>query len=392
MFTASSFSLLGDSKAAAQAAAEALEVKLGRTPHLVVLYATEHHARPETIDVMRSAFPSSQIIGGTSCAGVMTEQGFHAGPDGALGLFGIHDEDGAYGVGSAPVDGDPVRAGALAVERALAAAGRDFETPDLVWCCQPPGSEEGMIKGVQSVLGANTPVVGGSAADETIGGRWRQFSSEGVLEDHVAVCVMFPGQRFGLAFQSGYAPASSEGVVTRADGRRLIEIDGRPAAEVYAEWTGLDLDRAAGGMILALSTPTPLGRLAGEARGVPMFILSHPATVDDDGTLSLFTEIGEGERVHLMRGSPDSLVRRAGLVARDATSDWGPQSCAGGLIIYCGGCMLHVRERMDEVADDVSRALAGAAFLGAFTFGEQGAIVDACNRHGNLMVAALAFT
>ena len=54
--------------------------------------------------------------------------------------------------------------------------------------------------------------------------------------------------------------------------------------------------------------------------------------------------------------------------------------------------MLHVRERMGEVAAEVSAALGGAPFLGAFTFGEQGAIVDSCNRHGNLMVAALAFS
>lgn len=60
-------------------------------------------------------------------------------------------------------------------------------------------------------------------------------------------------------------------------------------------------------------------------------------------------------------------------------------------MIYCGGCMLHVRERMDEVVECVRAAIPGAAFLGAFTFGEQGAIVDNCNRHGNLMISALTF-
>ena len=63
----------------------------------------------------------------------------------------------------------------------------------------------------------------------------------------------------------------------------------------------------------------------------------------------------------------------------------------GGLVIYCGGCMLHVRERMPEVVDQVVKAMGGAPFVGAFTFGEQGAIIDNCNRHGNLMVSALTF-
>jgi hypothetical protein len=35
--------------------------------------------------------------------------------------------------------------------------------------------------------------------------------------------------------------------------------------------------------------------------------------------------------------------------------------------------------------------MGGAPFLGAFTFGEQGAITDGANRHGNLMVSGLVF-
>ena len=43
------------------------------------------------------------------------------------------------------------------------------------------------------------------------------------------------------------------------------------------------------------------------------------------------------------------------------------------------------------VARQVAQEMNGAPFLGAFTFGEQGAIIDSSNRHGNLMVSALAF-
>jgi hypothetical protein len=124
-----------------------------------------------------------------------------------------------------------------------------------------------------------------------------------------------------------------------------------------------------------------------------MFVLSHPALLGTGGDLSLFTDIRTGDVVHLMRGSPDSLVKRAGLVVEDACAmgGWRRAETLGGLVIYCGGCMLHVREQMDEVVDQIRAAMPGAPFLGAFTFGEQGAIVDSCNRHGNLMVSALTF-
>jgi hypothetical protein len=323
----------------------------------------------------------------------MTEEGFHAGPDGALGLLGVSDPTGSYGVGSAPVGDDPFHAGARAVEAALVAADRAFEAPVLVWCCQPPGREEAIIAGIQSVVGPNTPIVGGSSADDAIAGNWRQFTTDGVLEDHVAVAVLFPSAPHGTAFQSGYAPTEHVGVVTRAGDRQVLEIDHKPASEVYSRWTEGVVPSSADGMILALSTPTPLGRFAGKQNNVPMFVLSHPAMVGQGGDLSLFSDIAEGDQVHLMRGSPESLVKRAGVVVSDACANggWTGAESRGGLVIYCGGCMLHVRDRMPEVVDQVVAAMGGAPFVGAFTFGEQGAIIDNSNRHGNLMVSAITF-
>ena len=131
----------------------------------------------------------------------------------------------------------------------------------------------------------------------------------------------------------------------------------------------------------------------GEIDGVPMFVLSHPAMVGPDGDLTLFTDIAVGDQVMLMRGSPESLVKRAAAVVDDAcgAGGWARGETEGGLVIYCGGCMLHVRDRMGEVAEQIGKAMHGAPFLGAFTFGEQGAIVDSSNRHGNLMVSGLMF-
>lgn len=393
MKIASAHSLSAATAEAAQAVAAAMLQALGAPPQLLVLYGTENHARPELVETLRASLPGVQIIGGTSCGGVMTERGFHGGPDGAIGALGILDPEGAYGVGACDLADGARRAGAEAMNRALAAAGRDFETPTLVWCCQPPGQEEAVLEGVQSVIGQATPIIGGSAADEKIAGEWREFSTLGVLDGHAVVAALFPTGEYGAAFQSGYAPGGPSGTITRAQNRQILEIDGRPAAEVYCGWTDGGVDARDLGPILAKSTPTPLGRVAGDVLGVPMFVLSHPALIGVGGDLSLFTDIDEGDRVHLMRGSPDSLVKRAGHVVEDACAmgGWGPDATLGGLVIYCGGCMLHVRERMGEVAEGVREAIHGAPFLGAFTFGEQGPIVDNCNRHGNLMVSALTF-
>ena len=390
---ASAFSLLGDTAGAAGASVSALIEKLGGAPDLLLIYATENHATDALISTMRDLVPGTPILGSTSCGGVMTEAGFHAGEDGAVGMLGVRDPGGAYGVGSTALGDDPFAAGAGAIQQALEASGRDFESPVIVWCCLPPGREEAVLAGIQSVIGPHTPIIGGSSADEKIAGKWREFSTDGVLTGHVVVAAWFPTLPHGAAFQSGYAPTGSTGTVTRAEGRQVLEIDGVSASEVYSNWTNGDVPSAPTGMILAKSTPTPLGRLAGVVDDVPLFVLSHPAMIGLDGDLSLFTDIAEGDQVVMMRGSPESLVKRAATVVDDACAagGWARSETRGGLVIYCGGCMLHVRDRMNDVAAQVNVAMEGAPFLGAFTFGEQGAIVDSSNRHGNLMVSGLMF-
>ncbi|MEM6932707.1 MAG: FIST C-terminal domain-containing protein, partial [Pseudomonadota bacterium] len=279
---------------------------------------------------------------------------------------------------------------------ALDAADRQGEAPDLVWLTTSPGTEEDVLRGITDVVGASVPVVGGSAADNDISGSWRIFDGSEALAVGVIVSVLFPSSRLSMAYQSGYAPTQKTGVVTRADGRRLIEIDGRPAAEVYADWTDGLIKAPAEDetlMILSESTFTPLGRRSGTVADVPFYLLSHPASVEADGSINLFADIAEGDELTLMQGAADSLTSRAGRVASFAASSGriAPNEISGALVIYCGGCMLAVRERMNEVASGIDAALNGAPFLGIFTFGEQGPILSGQNAHGNLMISCVTF-
>jgi hypothetical protein len=93
-----------------------------------------------------------------------------------------------------------------------------------------------------------------------------------------------------------------------------------------------------------------------------------------------------------MRGDRDHLIERARRVAAEAVENLpgGATSLAGGLMVYCAGCMLAVNERMPDVVDQVSQGFAAMPFLGCFTFGEQGQIARQ-NVHGNLMISAIAF-
>ncbi|WDR06030.1 FIST C-terminal domain-containing protein [Devosia rhodophyticola] len=182
--------------------------------------------------------------------------------------------------------------------------------------------------------------------------------------------------------------------MTKSRGRHIMAIDDKPAAELYNEWIGGSLTErlADGGNILADTTMFPLGIDSGNINEVSHYLLVHPDAITPEGGLSTFAEIEEGTRIYSMCGEKQRLVDRAGRVASMAAASLpsGIDSLAGGVVVYCGGCMLAVGDRMSQVSQTVADSFSDKPFVGCFTFGEQGLILGK-NVHGNLMISAIAF-
>ena len=372
---------------------------------LCVFYDADHDDRRISA-FLRQRFPDAAVIGGTSCAGVMTDAGL-AGK-GSIGLLMVDDADGDYGSAACRLDGDPAGCAERTLRAALADADCEGELPELIWIYQSPGQEEKVIEGLRRVVGERCPIIGGSSADNTVEGRWRQLGPQGPLDDGLVIAVLFPSGGIGFAFQGGYEPSGANGVVTRisadpaldsgvvteSSGRAILAIDGEPAAEVYNRWIGgfLEGRLAGGGNILAETTMFPLGVDTGKVEDVSHYLLIHPERILGNGGLSTFASIGVGTRVYSMHGDRARLIERAGKVAASAAAvlPGGPENVAGALIVYCAGCMLAVGEEMPKVSQAVVDSLSGQPFVGCFTFGEQGFMLDR-NAHGNLMISAVVF-
>ena len=333
------------------------------------------------------------LHGATSCLGAMTDAGLHDG----LAVFAVEDADGAYGTAMVPFERDPRRAARDAAKTALENADRVGERPEIVWMSATPGTEEDILAGIEDIIGSDVPIIGGSAADNSVSGDWFVFDQAAQSPSGVVVSVLFPSEPVSFAYQNGYSPSAHSGVVTRTNGRAINEIDGRPALDVYTEWTdgavSVDPTGAASQTILSASTLWPLGREVSQVGQVPFYLLAHPANAHLGGDIELFATVEEGETLTLMNGTVEGLVERAGRVAglARATGRTTDKPIAGALMIYCGGCMLTVRDRLPEVVTGINTALGDAPFLGAFTFGEQGALLRAGNRHGNLMISCIVF-
>jgi hypothetical protein len=355
---------------------------------------------------LRARFPSAALMGGSSSGGLITERGF-SGQD-SIGLLLVDDPEGEYGVAGAALGPDPAQSAEALLRQALAHCGCSGELPELIWIYQAPGHEEAVIAGLRRIVGDRCPIIGGSSADNDVSGRWRQLGPEGTMADGLVVGVLFPSGSIGYAFQGGYEPAGPNGIVTGIGyqpagasgivtgriGREILTIDGDPAAQVYNHWIGHRLDSRlqSGGTILAETTMFPLAADAGKADGVTHYLLIHPESISSDGALRTFCDLEVGSRVYAMKGDRQRLVDRAGRVAEQArlALPGGHRGVAGGLIVYCGGCKLAVGDDITQVASAVAQGLGQAAFVGCFTFGEQGRLIDR-NVHGNLMISAIAF-
>lgn len=382
------------SQATIQGAFKEIQDGLGGNPDYLLVYASVEYDAQVIISRLKEMAPGMPLQGSTSCLGVMTTEGFHSAAGRGLGLFGIRDEAGDYGVGAAPITNNPREAGAQAIKKAIAAAGRHGEPPDLVWISGVPGNEEAVLLGIQEVIGTDVPIAGGSSADNTVEGLWEQFANGQTYTDAVVVGALYPSTAIYHSFHSGYSPTPIRGQITKAEGRTLQEIDGQPAAIVYNDWTqGAITGHLQGGNVLSDTSLFPLGRQVGQVGELPYHRLAHPDSVTEDGGLTLFADVQVGEELVLMHGTKGSLVSRAGRVAHSALAIGGltANEIAGALMIYCAGCMLTIQDEMDQVVDEVNAALGGQPFLGAYTFGEQGCFAKGENYHGNLMIAVVVF-
>lgn len=382
-----------DAVRAAYALARTIKTRIS-TPKLLMIYFTEHYDVQALQRTLYRLFPGVPLIGCSTCYGVMTQNGCTSGP--AAAIWACSDDKGSYG--SALVSHQAHRhvrdSARMALTQAIEESGRCGELPKLIALHSTPGEEEATLSAIREELGVSVPVIGGSAAAETVGGNWAIFDHKQTATSGIAISVFYPSARVSYSFHSGYAPTQRHATVTDVRGRALVSLNHQPAAEVYKRWyeseTGLTLDPT--DSLFSQSTLYPLGTQTGTIHGLPYYTLSHPTFINAQGHMELFSQLEVGQTVYFMSGTSEGLISRASRVVESANDHALCQpEPLGGLAIYCAGCMLHVKDRLDQVADNINTALYNAPFVCPFTFGEQGLFKGGELSHGNLMISAVLF-
>lgn len=391
-----------DEMKAVEEAVSSVRTQLGgKSPDIAILFSTAGYDSNKVLSEVRRLLPDVQIYGGTSCLAVQTKEGFHVGEKGSLALLAVATENITFGVGGASIDDFPTarEAGKAAIQAAMEAAGeKGASKPKLVLMTGSVGHEEELLAGIEEVIGKDVPVLGGSAGDNYITGEWRQFANGDVYSNGISLCAIYTDLKVGWAYEAGYLRSENRGTITRAEGRIIYEIDNRPAAEVYNEWTGgaVVADKlATGGSVLSKATFYPLAKvIKNEEKEYTLSI--HPLSINaSDHSLEVFVNVEEGDEVLLMHGDWELLLNRALTTPTKAleSESLSKEDVSFGVYTYCAGTMLAIPEdERPKMPVLVKTAIGDAPFIGTFTFGEQGHIPGVGNVHGNLVNSMIIFT
>lgn len=373
------WSLAKDAQAAADDIVQmAMDGLGGEPPGLALLFATVDMDLPVLARRVARRLGKVPIFGSSSFTGVLTPAGFQSGPNGVAGLMLVSGV--RAGVSRCFLGKDPARAGALAAGLAIREAGQGG-TPTLFLVTSPPGSEEGVVAGISRKY-PGVPIVGGSPADNTIEGKWQVFADGQVFPQSAVVAALFVPGPVGYAFGSGYRPTRIR-ARAGAEGRLLKTLDGNPALDAYADWTGKDRAALIGDWkLLGECLLAPLATPVQDA-----YLIKHLAVGNEDGTIGAFAEFADGEDVVLMEATTDELISAAGEVVRQAAQ--GIRDVRAVFLAHCAGRRVALGDRIGEVVGAVRSVIGDAPFLGFCSFGEQGMLVPGVNQHGNLMLSAL---
>ena len=170
-----------------------------------------------------------------------------------------------------------------------------------------------LAAGLESVVGG-VPVSGGLAADGT------RFQNTWVLDGGrpragVACAVGFYGSavRIGHGSKGGWDKFGPERRITRARGNVLLELDGRPALELYKTYLG---ELASGLPATALLYPLAI-RTSHASEQLVRTVLAHS---EAEQSLTFAGDMPEGAYAQLMRANFNRLVEAASSAVRDSVA------------------------------------------------------------------------
>lgn len=373
-FTSASTDLVDTAAAATEAIRAAAE---GRDPaecRLIAFHVSMGHDDTAILPAIRALCPTARIVGCT-CAGVIGREGANESMR-ALAVMMVWGDEAECGMSVAPrLDGSNARDAAAGLARDLVAA---KGTPRFVMFLASGidvDCDESII-GIESVLGPDVTIFGGTSADNMKGIASYQFIDDSVHE-HAAVLIGFFDPTLAVYTQAshGFVPSGVEMTVTASTGNRVRELDGEPAWHVFTRNLGLPESAQPGDTIPPGAVGTALSPEEAAEYG-DSHLLRVITRCLPDGSFLMPVTSPVGTRLALMRRDEERIFRNLDVMMGEIRAAIGARRVVG---VFHADCGARGRLTLDRVAkEEIVRAMQTPlttdgqtpAWLGMYGFGE----------------------
>lgn len=365
-------------------AAEKLLDQIGaRSPKLVTLFASRQRDQRALNDAVRKRLGEDVRLMGATSAREIDHDGMH---DGSV-VLGVLEGDLEVGIGlGSGLSEDAMSAGSKAMVDACRQLGTEPQDLDLrqhVGIVIDDGYQYKKEEFLMGALHKNQGIVlvggGASSPEQDPEKQSSELHVDGSVEsDAVLVAMIKTDVPFAALRHHAYSPTGQTLTITKVsdDGNRALEIDGKPAAQRYAELLGVGVDELEFGLPKGFAQ-RPLALKVGRE-----YFLRSPWKPLPDGSILFANLLEEDSRYELMTlGDMPALTKE--FVER-GIAERVPNPTAA-LYFHCSG-----RQWMADSMGS-SEELASAFTKGPNCAGFNVFFETYCGFHINTTLTALAF-
>ncbi|MEJ2638349.1 MAG: FIST N-terminal domain-containing protein [Desulfosarcinaceae bacterium] len=372
-----------DAAAAGREAATSAMAPLGDEPAaLVVVFTTPRYDLTTLIAAIRSITGDALLIGATGSGEIV--EGRYMGFGAGVAVLAMTAGSYRFGMASARrIKEDLDRAGQDIVRESRAQAGSSPHSAVVLLADCMLGDLQQLVQGAYRITGPKTPLVGGAAGDELKFVATFVFHNDRIVEEGAAALWIASQTPLKVVTRHGWLPIGVPLLVTRAEGTEIIEINGRPAVDVYEEQLGLS-----GQLTADKFWDTSLYHPFGLIQPDGSMIIRVARTKTERGSLMIQGCVPPaGSAVQVMTGGPDSLLATteetvaAALAPPSGTSALLTFSCAARAVIY--------GQRAVEEARRLQSASGAVPTFGFYCCGEFARTAGVLGTH-NASLTALA--
>ncbi|MEK7629691.1 MAG: FIST N-terminal domain-containing protein [Patescibacteria group bacterium] len=361
-------------KAASDAGVEALGKLGGSQPNIVFAFSSIQYNQEDVLAGLKSVFPSALIVGG-SAAGEITSWVTNFD---SVNVMAVASDQISFATGiGANVQADSSKAGAMAVEDLIKNKGG--QKPNLLILIVDGMAANGsaVVEGARSVLGADAPMIGGSAGDDYLFKKTYEYYNDKVVTDTVVAVGFYGDFSYGFGIRHGWTPVGLPVKVTKANGVWIQELDGQPALKLYEDYFGKEASELVKEPLARMAYTYPIG-IAVE--GSDELLIRDPVIANEKGEISMAAAIPEGATVRLMIGDKDKAIDAAKWAAEMARGQLEGRNPAFILMFNCMARNKLLGLRCHEENQIVQKAIgAEVPMLGFYTYGEIGPLLGKKN-------------